>query len=115
MARIPKEYKTPGGLDFSLQPYLTGGETLDIELTRQRGFQANTEGVDFAAGEKPKVTISFEEIERSAIMEKIKKTLVSLEGSTENVVQRMMDLPSTEYAFIFKAIEDTISNPSLAK
>ncbi len=115
MARIPKEYKTPGGLDFALQPYLTGGETLDIELTRQRGFKANTDGVDFAAGEKPTVTISFEEIERSAVMEKLKKTVVSLDGSTENVVERLLDLPSSEYAFIFQKIEDTIKNPSSAK
>ncbi len=115
MPRIPKEYKTPSGVAFALQPYLTGGETLDIALTKQAGFKANMENVDFAAGEKPKVTVDFVEIERAEIMAKISKTLVSIEGETGNVVSAMLDLPSADYAFIFKAIEDTIANPSTAK
>jgi len=106
--RQTKELTTPGNHKIVLRSYLTGREAADIKSTLLFSLKMSTSDL-----ENKKVDMGG--ISGSVLIEQERKTLgyllVSVDGDGENPVDKLLDLPSTEYDAVLKEIE-TIKNPT---
>jgi hypothetical protein len=95
--RETKEIATPQGRKAVVKTYLTGREVDGIlkELLKDR-----------EAGEKPTLPMLVG-LERNNRL--IEAALVSLEGSPENMFERLQDFPASEKAFILKEVQELAS------
>lgn len=107
--RSPKEFKTDNGVVFTLKPYLTGDESLEIELASTAGVNADTGGLQ--AGEVPKVRVNMSDMRRCDIHKKIEMTVVSVEGKSENILRVVLDLPDADFRFILAKVEEIVNPP----
>ena len=83
--RATKEFTTPGGRSVVLKTYLTAREMFSV-----------TDNKDLKDSEK---TLKLAEA-----------GIVSLEGSSENVAERLLDLPIADYTAIVKELTGLISD-----
>jgi hypothetical protein len=99
---------TQAGNVIELRSYLTGREAADIKSILLSSLKMTLS--DF---ESKKVDMSG--LSGGVLAEQERKTLsyllVSINGETENAVEKLLDLPSTEYDFVLKEIEK-IKNPT---
>ena len=93
MERETKEIITPQGRKAIVKVYLTGREVDGVlrELLKDR-----------ETGDKPTLPM-LTGLERNNKL--IEIALVSLEGSTENIFERLQDLPASEKAFILQEVQ----------
>ena len=92
--RETKEITTPQGRKAVVRTYLTGRE-VDAVLTEL--FK------DRESGEKVSIPMTMG-IQRNNKL--IEAALVSLEDSTENVFERLQDLPAAEKAYILQQVNE---------
>lgn len=112
MERETNTITTPGGHKVELYAYLTGREANQIKSAMYSALKMNLE--DAQAG---KVSVS--EVPGTFIAEQEQKALgfllVSIDGTPDlpsgSVVDKLLDLPSTEYDAVIKEV-NAIQNPS---
>jgi hypothetical protein len=92
--RETKELTTPGGRKATVKTYLTGREVDGVlrEILKDR-----------EAGDKPTLPMLVG-LERNNRL--IETALVSFEGSSDNIFERVQDLPASEKAFILKEVQE---------
>ena len=98
MERETKTIKTPSGKEAVLKTYLTAGEKRQLRSVFLKGMQ-----VDFKEGVPEIKDISgaiLDEAENKAI----ELTVISFDGSQENILARLLELPIDEYDFIIEEI-----------
>src|SRR3979490_989452 len=99
---------TPGGHTVVLNAYLTGREASELKSVMFSALKMNME--DAQSG---KVNVS--DVPGTFLVEQEHKALgflvVSVDGSTEAPVDKLLDLPSTEYEAVVKEV-NTIQNPT---
>jgi hypothetical protein len=108
MNRETKEFTTPGGRKVVLHAYLTGREAADIKSTMLSSLRMSMTDL-----ENKKVDMGG--ISGAVLVEQEKKTLgyllVSVDGDSSTPVDRLLDLPSTEYDAVLTEVEK-IKNPT---
>ena len=113
MERETTKFKTPGGHEVILKTYLTAREANQLKQVLYASI--NMSMTDLASGKteiKDIPATSLLEQEREAL----KTVIVSLDGSQDNVAERLLDLPSDEYdAVVAEVNKVTKSNFQTAK
>ena len=84
MGRVTKEITTPGGHQLIIKTYLTARETM--------GF---LDSLDLPNSKKSEM-----------LME---QAVVSLNGSTENISERLLDLPLAEYTAVLNEVNAIVT------
>jgi len=97
--RETKEFTTPGGLKLVVKTFLTGREVNEVlkKLFGAREISAQSDGS--AAAKLPIAT----GIDRNVFL--IEAAVVSFEGSAENILERILDLPAKEYTAILNEVK----------
>jgi len=98
MEREIKKITTPSGKVAELKTYLTAGEKRQLRSIFLRGMQ-----VEIKEGEPTIKEVSggiLDEAENKAI----ELVVVSFDGSQENVLGRLLELPVEEYDFILAEV-----------
>lgn len=110
--REQKTVQTPGGHEVVLNAYLTGRETREISSVINSHMKMGFEG-ELVPGERPMTVVR--DFTGEFIAEQERKVLdfliVSVNGSTENPVEKLLDLPAADFQFV-KGEAEKISNPS---
>jgi hypothetical protein len=108
LARETRPFVTPSGNTIVLNTYLTGRETAHIKSIL-------LSAVKVAVSDLEAKKTDMSGISGEVIAEQERKTLdalvVSVNGDAENAVERLLDLPSSEYEAVLKEIEK-IKNPT---
>jgi hypothetical protein len=106
--RETKEFTTPAGHKIILNAYLTGREAAAIKAVMLASLKMTMSDL-----ESKKVDMGG--LSGDVLAQQERKTLdfliVSVNGSAETPVEKLLDLPSTEYDAVLKEIE-TIKNPT---
>lgn len=106
--RETREFTTPGGRKIVLRTYLTGREANEIKAVM---LSAVKMGMTDAQEGK----VAMDSIPGSFMVEQEKKALsyllVSLDGDANAPVEKLLDLPSTEYDAVIKEV-NAIQNPT---
>jgi hypothetical protein len=101
-------FVTPGGITIVLRSYLTGREAADLKSILLSSLKMTMSDV-----ENKKVDMGG--LSGAVLAQQERKTLdylvVSVDGITENAVEKLLDQPSTEYDAVLKEIEK-IKNPT---
>jgi hypothetical protein len=98
MDRTTKEITTPGGHKVLIKEYLTAREVNGVlkQLFQDQSMSAEK-------GTAPKVSLLVG-IERNIKL--VEAAVVSLDSSTENLSDRLQDLPASEYTAILNQVKD---------
>lgn len=108
MERDTKIITTPAGHTVVLKSYLTGREANELKGVMFSALKMNIE--DAQSGK-----INIGDVSGSFLVDQEQKAmslvLVSLDGSADNALERLLDLPSSEYDAV-KAEVDKITNPT---
>jgi hypothetical protein len=99
MERETKEFTTPGGRQVIVKTFLTAREVNNV-LRQIFGSQEVSAQADGSPQAKLSMVVG---IERNIKL--IETAVVSLEGSTENLADRLQDLPATEYTTILNEVK----------
>ena len=106
--RETKEFITPGGRKIILRTYLTGRESNELKSVMFSALKMNME--DAQSG---KVNVS--DVPGTFLVEQERKALdiliVSIDGDTASPVDKLLDLPATEYEAVVKEV-NAIQNPT---
>jgi hypothetical protein len=106
--RETKTFATPAAHSVVFKAYLTGREAQELKSVL---FGALKVGIDDAQAGK----VNIENMSGDFLLAQERKAmslvLVSLDGNTENVLEQLLDLPSSEYDAV-KAEVDKITNPT---
>jgi len=101
MDRETKMVETPRGNKIEIKTYLTGGEMRKLHAIFLKGAELDTSsGEDGKPGVKNIKADSFLEAERKTL----ELSVVSVNGSKENIVQTLQDLPNDDYQFVINEI-----------
>jgi hypothetical protein len=99
MERETKEFTTPGGRQVIVKTFLTAREVNNV-LRQIFGSQEVSAQADGSPQAKLSMVVG---IERNIKL--IETAVVSLEGSTENLADRLQDLPAAEYTTILNEVK----------
>ena len=106
--RETKEVTTPGGHTIVLRTYLTGREANELKAVMYGAFKMNMD--DAQSGK-----VGMEKVSGEFMIEQEQKAigilLVSLDGTTEDTLNRLLDLPQTDYDAVKEEVEK-ITNPT---
>ena len=106
--RETREFKTPGGHVVVLRTYLTGRETTELKSIMFSALKVN---MDDAQNGK----VGVGDIPSSFLIEQEKKAMtflvVSVDDDTTAPIDKLLDMPSTEYEAVVKEI-NKIQNPT---
>lgn len=106
--RETKEFITPAGHKVVLRTYLTGRESNDLKSVMFSAIKMNMEDV-----QSGKVNVG--DVPGTFLVEQERKALdilvISIDGDTASPVDKLLDLPATEYDAV-KAQIDKITNPT---
>jgi hypothetical protein len=106
--RETREVVTSGGHKIVLKSYLTGRETNELKAVMYAAVKMNME--DAQSG---KVNVG--EVPGSFLLEQEQKALglliVSFDGNSDNPVESVLNLPSSEYDEVVQAI-NKVQNPT---
>lgn len=98
-----KEYTTPNQKELTLKPYLTGRAKHELRQIMTASSELDTAG-------------NVKGISGSTILETetklIELLVVSYDGSEENVLDRILDAPSTEMDFVLAKCDEITSGKS---
>lgn len=101
MERATKEIKV-GEHTIKVKTYCTGGEFNQIQSVYLRSAKINV------IGSTPQVAGFTAEVELEATKKAVELLVVSIDGSTDDVIQKVEDLPYQEYAEIVDEINTLI-------
>ena len=99
MERTQHEFTTPQGRKLVLKDYLTAREVNGV-LTEL--FKSQEVSTDEAGKAQPRISLLVG-IQRNIKL--IETAVVSLEGSAENLAERLQDLPASEYTAILNEVK----------
>jgi len=109
--RETKEIVTPGGHKVMLRTYLTGREANELKAVMYSAFKMNMD--DAQSGK-----VGMEKVSGEFMIEQEQKAigllLVSLDENTEDALNRLLDLPQTDYDAVKMEVEK-ITNPTKAE
>lgn len=102
--RETKKLTTPGGKELVLKTYITGRDNRDLQAVflNKVSLKQTPEGQSME-GLKGSAAAEAEDLAVQLIV-------VSFDGSSDDLVNRILDLPNTETDFIKKAINE-VTNP----
>ena len=95
-SRPTKELKTSSGLKYKLYTFISGGEMRKITAIYLEGIDLS---VNEAKDQSTKIDASVELKAQDKILELL---VCELDGSTEDILKRIMDLPNNETQEILK-------------
>jgi len=92
MDRGTKKFKTSGGCEVEIYTYITGGEFYELQEVFMKGanIKVGEEGKAEFSGFDPSLTIKANE-------KALELLVVSVDGSDKDKVQKLKDLPSSEF------------------
>lgn len=100
MERETKKIKTPTGVEVELHTYVTGREKRRLRSVFLNDAEVTSEGNNIkTSGIKGSL---IDEAENAAI----EIVVVSVNGSKENKVEAILNLPSNDYDVVMKAINE---------
>lgn len=103
-----KTHTTPAGKQLEIKEALTGRELRDLKHVEQSTM---TLTVDMTI-QKPVVNkVSMAEVEIAKEEAIIRKCVVSYDGSTDNVLDRLLDGVAGEYEFALEKASELLQNP----
>jgi hypothetical protein len=106
--RETREFVTPAGRTIVLRTYLTGREASDIKSAMLSALKMNME--DAQSGR-----VNVNDVPGTFLVEQERKALgylvVSVDGDTATPVDKLLDLPSTEYDAVVREV-NAIQNPT---
>jgi len=106
--RETREFATPAGHKVVLRTYLTGREANELKSVMYSALKMN-----MADAQGGKVNVS--DVPGTFLIEQEKKALsfllVSVDGETHEPVERLLELPSSEYEAVVKEVNQ-IQNPT---
>jgi hypothetical protein len=100
MERTNHEFTTPGGRKVLIKDYLTARE---VNSVLSEIFKSQEVSTDEARSGTSKVSLLVG-IQRNIKL--IEAAVISLEGSTENLADRLQDLPASEYTAILNQVKN---------
>jgi hypothetical protein len=107
-ARETKEFVTPGGHKVILNAYLNGREAQELKAIMFSALKVSVG--DVQAGK-----VGIGDLPSGFLVEQEKKALaflvVSIDGDSTSPVEKLLELPSSEYDAIVREI-NTIQNPT---
>ena len=95
--REQKTIKTIGGHDIVIKAYVTGRENNEIKAVLFEGVSTTGE-----VGEKPKIPMTLVIAHERKALEVL---VISFDGVTDGAVDKLQDLPSSEYDEALKQIK----------
>ena len=101
-------FTTPAGNAIVLYAYLTGREVTELKSAQFSSVKMKMSDPASKKFDAPNFDGS---IVVTKELEEMKKFVVSLNGDTDNPVEKLLDLPSTEYEAVFAEVEK-IKNPT---
>jgi hypothetical protein len=106
--RETRPFITPGGRTVTLRTYLTGREANDLKSVMYSALKMN-----MADAQSGKVNVS--DVPGTFLVEQEHKALgflvVSIDGDMDSPVEKLLDLPATEYEAVVAEI-NKIQNPT---
>lgn len=110
-SRETREFVTPGGHKVVLNAYLTGREARELKEVMYAAMKVDMSDVHaMQAG-----NVNMGQVSATFLVEQEKRALgylvVSVDGVTENALETLLDLPSTEYDTIVAQV-NAIQNPT---
>lgn len=99
---------TVGGHTFVLKTYLTGKEFNEIQRVYLSSAKINM------VGNNPSINNFTAEVELDATRKTLEMLVVSMDGSTEEVVDRIENLPNDIYQEVVKNINETAGKKKIA-
>jgi hypothetical protein len=108
MERETKAFTTPAGNTVVLHTYLTGREVTELISIQFSSVKMQMSDPASKKFDTPNFDGS---VVVTKELEEVKKFVVSLNNDTENPVEKLLDLPSTEYDAVLKEVEK-IKNPT---
>jgi hypothetical protein len=111
MERTTKTIKTQGGTQAVIKDYLTAREANQLKQVLYADIKMSM--TDIGSG---KTGVS--DVPATVLLDQERKALemliVSLDGSAENIAERLLDLPSTEYDAILVEVNN-VTRPNFQK
>lgn len=107
MERETKSITTPNGIEVVLKTYITGREKRDLN--------ASIIGSGVAVSSDGQVTGLSGELVNKRQDAAISAVVVSVNGSTENVLDTILDLKSEDYDAVVSAVSDITGDAAFAK
>jgi|SRR6056297_1723178 len=101
MERETKTIKTPGGFKVELKSYITGREQQEIEKALYRTMKVKGSNVNKG----------YEMDTGDLTVQKnigISNVVVSVDGQKDRLVDRILDLRSSDYNFVLKKVDEVI-------
>src|SRR3954467_15193047 len=101
MSRETKEFTTPGGRKIVLNAYLTGREATQLKEVMYASLKISSADIQSGA-------INLTDIPASFLVEQERKALafllLSVDGAIDAPVDKLLDLPSSEYDAVVQEI-----------
>lgn len=98
-----RKFRTSGGHEIVLRPYLTGRQMRELKNVFLSAFEVTADGQ----------TIKSEKVRGTLVTEmedkKIELVCLSCDGKSENVREAILDLPAADYAEVIEEIEKICS------
>lgn len=98
-----------GGHDFVFKTYLTGREFNEI----QRIYLSSAK-INMVGNGGPSINSFSAEVELDATKKTLEMLVVSMDGSTENIVDRIEDLPNEVYQLVVANINEAAGKKKIA-
>ena len=114
MNRPSKVFTTSGGYDVEMYTYITGGE---FEKIQSCFLDGATLELDSNLGEtaKPRVGgINVKEMESNASSTLIEILVTQLNGTSDDIIKRVKDLPKDDYLEILKELNEATGKKTQA-
>jgi hypothetical protein len=106
--RETREFTTPGGHIAVLKTYVTGREANELKSVLYGALK-------MSMGDAQSGNVQVGEVSGGFLLDQERKAmslvLVSFDGTAENALERLLDLPQAEYDAV-KAEVDKITNPT---
>jgi hypothetical protein len=107
--RETREITTPGGHTLSIHTYLTGREARDLQVPYLKTSEEYPKEIIDAKGIR---AASFQAVQNLSL----KTIIVSFDGKKDgddgfDLVETVLDLPTSEFKFIVQRINEVISDP----
>jgi hypothetical protein len=99
MERETKEFTTPGGHKIVLKTYLTAREVHNVLTDLFKGQDVSTDEAKSGASRISMVI----GIQRNIKL--VEAAVISLDGSNDNITERLQDLPASEYTAILNEVK----------
>ncbi|MFA6006927.1 MAG: hypothetical protein WC764_04370 [Candidatus Paceibacterota bacterium] len=118
MTRETKTLKTPAGKEFILNCWLTAREARELKEITFKHIKFGMENVAGRDGVTQSPTMK--EYDAAATMREkdeatIRLLVISYDGNVENILERLLDSPASEWDSVLSAANEIVLNPTEPK